>query len=362
MLHLLLIISILITTVYSSPESDLKKILLKNYDKTSRPVLNESDSVTVTVGLTLQSILEVDIEKGTLTTIAWFNLNWNDPQLMWLYEEKFDKYKNVPDIRLPVSQVWSPDVEVYNGISQELTTKTDNVVIYSRGEMTNIPAYRLVTSCKVDSTWYPFDDQTCDIKIGSWVYNGFKVDLKLMAPEEADLGSYISNTEWDLIGAPAKRHEVYYECCPEPYVDVTYSIHLKRRTSKYWSTIIIPQYLLSLICLCASFIPLSAPTPRLVAKFLLMFLLCITCPKSLPSPSLLASMLGTNFLILIFSILIDIIMISVSLYTDRQEMSQKKPMTSRILKFVDIALTGSVLAIFVLCALYMILSAPFLSN
>ena len=39
---------------------------------------------------------------------------------------------SVPDIRLPVSQVWSPDVEVYNGISQELTTKTDNVVIDSR--------------------------------------------------------------------------------------------------------------------------------------------------------------------------------------------------------------------------------------
>ena len=87
------------------------------------------------------------MEKDTFTTISWFNLNWNDPQLMWLYEEKLDKYKigaflyfldftlysfSVPDIRLPVSQVWSPDVEVYNGISQELTTKTDNVVIDSR--------------------------------------------------------------------------------------------------------------------------------------------------------------------------------------------------------------------------------------
>ena len=93
-----------------------------------------------------------------------------------------------------------------------------------------------------------------------------------------------------------------------------------------------------------------------------MFLLCVTCPKSLPSPSLLASMLGTNFMILIFSILIDIIMISVSLYTNSQEMSQKKPMTSNIFKYVDMALTGSVLAIFVLCALYMILSAPLLSE
>ena len=93
-----------------------------------------------------------------------------------------------------------------------------------------------------------------------------------------------------------------------------------------------------------------------------MFLLCLTFPKSLPSPSLLASMIGTNFMILIFSILIDIIMISVSLYTNSQEMSEKKSMTSRIFKFVDIALAGSFLAIFVLCGLYMILSAPLMSE
>ena len=69
-------------------------------------------------------------------------------------------------------------------------------------------------------------------------------------------------------------------------------------------------------------------------------------------------MLGTNFMILIFSILIDIIMISVSLYTNSQEMSQKKPMTSNIFKYVDMALTGSVLAIFVLS----VLSVPLLSE
>ena len=44
--------------------------------------------------------------------------------------------------------------------------------------------------------------------------------------------------------------------------DITYSIHLRRKTSKYWKAIIIPQYLVSFICLCAGFIPLSAQTPR----------------------------------------------------------------------------------------------------
>ena len=53
--------------------------------------------------------------------------------------------------------------------------------------------------------------------MGSWVYNGFKVNLKLQS-EEADTSSYISNPEWELLGAPAERHEIIYECCPEPYI------------------------------------------------------------------------------------------------------------------------------------------------
>ena len=115
----------------------------------------------------------------------------------------------------------------------------------------------------MDTTWFPFDDQTCEIKIGSWVYNGFKLNLRLQS-DEADTSSIVTNPEWILVSAPAKRNEVYYECCPEPYQDITYSIHLRRRVSKYWSTVIIPQYLIALICLCAGFIPLTASTPRFI--------------------------------------------------------------------------------------------------
>ena len=37
----------------------------------------------VTMGLELQSILELDMVKGTLTSLAWFNFAWNDPFLKW---------------------------------------------------------------------------------------------------------------------------------------------------------------------------------------------------------------------------------------------------------------------------------------
>ena len=94
----------------------------------------------------------------------------------------------------------------------------------------------------------------------------------------------------------------------------------------------------------------------------MMFLICVSWPKFLPSPSLLGSMLGANFLILILSILIDIIMITISIYVGSQEMSQKTLTVPRSLKAMDLIFAGSFLAIYVLCALFMILSAPFLSG
>ena len=112
----------------------------------------------------------------------------------------------------------SLNVCIYTFVQNSFSILFPRWMFFADGTITNIPAYKLVSSCPIDSTWYPFDDQTCDIKMGSWVYNGFKVNLKLQSAEAADISSYISNPEWDLLGAPAERHEIIYECCPEPYI------------------------------------------------------------------------------------------------------------------------------------------------
>lgn len=31
------------------------------------------------------------------------------------------------------------------------------------------------SSCKIDVTWFPFDYQTCELKFGSWTYDGLEV-------------------------------------------------------------------------------------------------------------------------------------------------------------------------------------------
>ena len=92
---------------------------------------------------------------------------------------------------------------------------------------TYIPPGIFKSTCKIDITWFPFDEQTCDMKFGSWTYDGFKVyyifytklfakctisqqtnysyfinfqlDLILKA-QQGDLGTYVDNGEWHLIG------------------------------------------------------------------------------------------------------------------------------------------------------------------
>ena len=59
-----------------------------------------------------------------------------------------------------------------------------NVVVSSNGDCLYIPPGIFKSTCKIDITWFPFDDQKCDLKFGSWTYNGWKV---LILYESLDL-------------------------------------------------------------------------------------------------------------------------------------------------------------------------------
>eukprot|EP00091_Calanus_sinicus_P024032 TRINITY_DN8400_c0_g1_i1.p1 TRINITY_DN8400_c0_g1~~TRINITY_DN8400_c0_g1_i1.p1 ORF type:complete len:270 (-),score=74.23 TRINITY_DN8400_c0_g1_i1:118-837(-) len=164
----------------------------------------------------------------------------------------------------------------------------------------------MTSSCKIDTTWFPFDDQQCILKFGSWVYNGFKMNLKMQS-DEMDLGTYVTNPKWAVVSAEGKRNEVIYECCPEPYLDIAFTIKLRRRTISYWTQNIIPSVAITLVSILTLLIP--TPTPRFLVIFLLFILLSFTIPKDLPTPSLLSSLLGWCYFIM-FSVLIHSIIVT----------------------------------------------------
>ena len=43
------------------------------------------------------------------------------------------------------------------------------------GEIEWKPPAIYKSSCKINVEWFPFDEQSCDMKFGSWTYDGFQV-------------------------------------------------------------------------------------------------------------------------------------------------------------------------------------------
>lgn len=86
------------------------------------------------------------------------------------------------------------------------------------------------------------------MKFGSWTYDGLRLD---MVPERTDgkcagdIKKFIRHGEWDLTSMLCARQELVYECCPEPYPDITYTLELRRRHMFYFVNMIAPCFLIS---------------------------------------------------------------------------------------------------------------------
>jgi nicotinic acetylcholine receptor len=116
------------------------------------------------------------------------------------------------------------------------------------------PPAKLRSSCKIDITYFPFDDQHCKMKFGSWTYDGFQVDVTNRSAQ-VDLANYVFSGEWELIDIKVIRNEVFYACCSEPYPDVTFHIIMRRRTLYYLFNIIFPCLWLTVLSLLGFWLP-----------------------------------------------------------------------------------------------------------
>ena len=57
-----------------------------------------------------------------------------------------------------------------------------NAMIRSNGKVFWPVPSKLQSTCKVDVTYFPFDDQKCRLKFGSWTYDGFQVTILNLRP------------------------------------------------------------------------------------------------------------------------------------------------------------------------------------
>ncbi|KAK2573941.1 Neuronal acetylcholine receptor subunit alpha-7 [Acropora cervicornis] len=227
-------------------QTRLYKELFQNYEKYSHPVLNPSDVVKVVFDFQLIRVIDVNAKDQFIKTYAWINQYWNNPQLKW--DPK--KYEGIEEIHISPLDVWVPDILLYDNVDEEdwyaggrHSYKT-NVKMKFDGSTSWLSPGVFKSICKVDVTYFPFDEQECFLKFGSWSFDSSKVDLY---EHKGNLSNknYIKNGEWKLTYLKSQRNERKYQCCPRAFVDVTIHMKLQRESLDFVLKLIIPCSLIS---------------------------------------------------------------------------------------------------------------------
>ena len=111
-----------------------------------------------------------------------------------------------------------------------------------------------------------------------------------------DLSNFVSNGEWELIHVEAIRNVITYPCCIEPFPDVTFVIHIRRRTLYYMYNVIIPCVMLSTLTLTGFWMrPDSGEKVTLGLTVLLAFsVFMLLVAESMPATSSFVPLIGKS--------------------------------------------------------------------
>ncbi|XP_002734327.1 neuronal acetylcholine receptor subunit alpha-7-like [Saccoglossus kowalevskii] len=232
-------------------QATLVRKLLENYSTSTRPALNSSIPTLVTHRITPIQILDIDEQNQLFTLKVWIGLRWTDELLRWNESD----YAGVASVSVSSNDIWQPDITLYGSVDKEFERHlSTDAQVSSDGSVLALQPMVFKASCRIDATYFPFDEQKCILKFGSWSYDGSLIDLEIN-PSSGSLSNYIPNGEWSLIGLPIIKHVLYYACCPEPYPDITYTFVIRRRSLFYIYTLLMPVMLMFILILVGFYLP-----------------------------------------------------------------------------------------------------------
>ncbi|XP_033102308.1 neuronal acetylcholine receptor subunit alpha-3-like [Anneissia japonica] len=316
--HLLFVFLMIIfiatdTSLGSVDEEELHNHLLSKYVKFVRPAENFTQPIIVKIGISVSQIIDVDERNQVMTTSLWVKQTWQDYRLKW------DPltYGNLTVIHVPVSDLWKPDLVLYNNANgpYDVIQLTKANVFYN-GTVSWAPPAVFKSACDIVVKYFPFDEQTCKLKFGSWTHDYSLIDLEALH-NQIDQGQYWPNAEWDIVETPIKKHVMKYDCCEEIYVDLTFSFVLHRKPLFYIVTMVMPCLLITTLTIFIFYVPpnsgekVTLCTSILLAVIVFLLLIAELIPSTAENVPLIVKYLLFTMAMVGFSTFITVIIINV---------------------------------------------------
>merc|ERR1712215_2760 len=210
-----------------------------SYEKDAIPMIKpasdtKENALDLAVGLT---VISLDLDPaGVMSATTWLRTQWNDFRLAWDPEE----YQGLEAIKIPPSRIWKPDLSVYNaaefgqGSFADLYASSECLaIVYNTGRVLWIPPLNMKVYCnkgEIGSGDDKDEDEECSIKIGSWTYDGFHLNLTAYGGKDVlELGDMSRNSPYVVTSQQGNAiQSKFYSCCPEPYMSVNYQFTVQK--------------------------------------------------------------------------------------------------------------------------------------
>lgn len=299
----------------SEDEERLVRDLFRDYNKLIRPVEHSNQTVEVEVGLSFVQLINVNEKNQVMTTNVWQQFHWKDYQLKW----EPALYGGIDVLRLPPDKVWRPDIVLFNNADGNYEARyKSNVLIYHDSRVEWIPPAIFQSTCRIDVTYFPFDQQRCEMIFGSWTYTGTAVTLKFYKDRDyMELSDYWKSGTWDLVEVPGCLQSFNgSKWGVQTESQITYYVTMRRKTLFYTVNLILPAVLISFLCLLVFLLPAEAGEKITLGISILLslvvFLLLVS--KILPPTSLviplIAKYLLFTFAMNCLSVLVTVVIIN----------------------------------------------------
>ncbi|XP_056020888.1 acetylcholine receptor subunit beta-like 1 isoform X7 [Ostrea edulis] len=291
----------------SDDEVNLIKYLFddKNYNPLIRPVKNINESIEVQFNLALSQLISVDEKNQIMKTNVWLQMYWYDYQLTWNPE----KYGGIKTIRINHSKAWRPDIVLFNNADGKYQVSYESNVVMNYDGLTYwIPPAIYRSSCDIDVKYFPFDQQECEMKFGSWTFLKNQLYFTYYLNRRTlDFSDYLRSGTWDIIDSPAWIQEQKDPVSGDIRDMYIVKFVVRRKTLFYIVNLIVPCVLISFASICTFALPgdggekITMCISILLALVVFLLLISKILPPALTIP-LIAKYLLFNFIMTIIAI------------------------------------------------------------
>ena len=269
------------------------------------PIIPESGT-NLSLSLAIRAFNNIDQIDGSINMNIWLRYNWNS-DISW----NISNYNNISSINLNTNPdygtfIWTPDIYLYNTAERPMTElDLPKANVYSDGYIFWSRPGLIKSTCIFNLTYFPYDQQTCKLKFGSWAYDATEIYLNDRINNSIDLDNYQEHEEWKLIDFYTKKNSIKYSCCENYYHDIEFYYTIRRKPNYYVLNIILPTFATATLIILTLLVPwnsgerISFAVTVLLSIIVFLLIVSENLPKTDSKPLLSLMIIGLIYFSLV---------------------------------------------------------------